>query len=125
MVWLAMQHRTESTWDYSKAALPSVGRDGLLMESIDETFTALLGQDVKNALYARMVKRRALDKEDIPERLDDFDECMQETFGRAAAVIEKSILARFYNKLGLNFSSRTYYAFPDCVDATKKTIQNL
>lgn len=125
MLWLAMQHRTESTWDYAKAVLPSVGRDGLLMESIDESFTALLGQDVKNALYAHMVKRRALDKEDIPERLDDFDECMQETFGQAAAVIERNILVRFYHKLGLNFSSRTYYAFSDCVDATKKIIQDL
>jgi hypothetical protein len=120
-----MQHRTDPTGDYTKIALPSVGRDGLLMDSIDESFTALLGQDVKNALYAYLVKRRALDRKDIPERLDDFDECMQETFGQAAVAVERNILARFYHKLGLNFSGRTDYAFSDFVDATKKSIQNL
>jgi hypothetical protein len=124
MAWLAMQHRTESSWDYAKAASPFAGRNGLLMESIDESFTALLGQDVKNALYTQMMKRRALDKEEKPGRLDDFDECMQETFGKAAEVIERNILARLYHKLGLNFSGRTDYAFPDCVDATKKIIQD-
>ncbi len=122
MAWLAMQHRTDPTKDYTKTALPSVGRDLLLMESIDDSFTALLGQGAKNALYAYLVKRRALDREDIPERLDDFDECMQETFGQAAVVIERNILARFYHKLGLNFSGRTDYAFSDFVDATKKSI---
>jgi hypothetical protein len=124
MAWLAMQHLAESTWDCAKAALPFVDRNGLL-ESIDESFTVLLGQDVKNALYAHFVRRRGLGMGDIPDRLDDFDECMQETFGRAAGVIERNILARFYDKLGLNFSSRTYFAFSDCVDATKKTIQDL
>jgi hypothetical protein len=125
MAWLTLQHRTESTWDYAKAALPFVGRDGLLMESIDESLTALLGQNAKNALYANFVKRRALDREGIPERLDDFDECMQETFGQAAVVIERNILARFYHKLGLNFSGRTDYAFSDFVHASKKRIQDL
>ena len=93
------------------------------MESIDESFTALLGQTAKNALYAYLVKTRALGREEIPERLDDFDECMQETFGQAAVVIERNILARFYDKLGLNYSGRTDYAFTDFVDATKKSIQ--
>ena len=102
-----------------------MGRDEFLMESIDESFAALLGPSVKNALYAHLVKRRALDREDIPERLDDFDECMQETFGQAAVVIERNILARFYHKLGLNPPGRTNYAFSDFVDATKKGIQDL
>jgi len=122
MLWLAMQH---STGDYERAAFPSVGGDGLLMESIDESFTALLGQNVKDALYAYLVKRRALDREDIPERLDDFDEFMHETFGQAAVVIERNILARFYDKLGLNLPGRTDYAFSDFIDATRKRIQIL
>jgi hypothetical protein len=120
-----MQARPDSTWDSARFALPSVGRDGLLIESIDESFTALLGQGVKNALYAYLVKRRALDREDIPERLDDFDECMQETFGQAALVIERNILARFYHKLGMNFSGRPDYTFSDLVNATKKSVLDL
>jgi hypothetical protein len=124
MAWLAVQNRLDSTGDYANAALAPQGRDELLMESIDESFAALLGHDVKNALYAYLVKRRALDREDIPERLDDFHECMQETFGQAAVAIEKNILARFYSKLGLNFSGRTHYSFSDFVDATKNGIQD-
>jgi len=122
MAWLAMQDRLDSTGDYTNAASPPVRRDELLMESIDESFAALLGQRVKNALYAYLVNRRALDRQDIPERLDDFHECMQETFGPAAVAIEKNILARFYSKLGLNFSGGTHYSFSDFVDVTKNGV---
>jgi len=124
MVWLAMQAKPEFTWDFAKAASPSVDRGGLLVESIDESFTALLGQNVKDAIYAHLAKR-TLDREEIPERLDEFDECLQETFGRAAPLIERNILTRYYRKLGLNFSGTRGYAFPDFVDATRKSIQAL
>ncbi|MGD0175622.1 MAG: hypothetical protein ABSC50_02215 [Candidatus Bathyarchaeia archaeon] len=120
-----MQDRLDSTGGDANAALAPVRRDELLMESIDESFAALLGHRVKNTWYAYLVNRRALDREDIPERLGDFHECMQETFGQAAVAIEKNILARFYRKLGLNFSGGTHYSFSDFVDATKNGIQDL
>ena len=43
MAWLAVQDRPNSTEDYANAALAPVGRDELLMESIDESLVALLG----------------------------------------------------------------------------------
>ncbi len=125
MAWLAVQDRPDSTGDYASAALAPVRRDELLMESIDESFADLLGHRVKNAWYAYLANRRALDREDIPERLDDFHECMQETFGPAAVAIEKNILTRFYRKLGSNFSGGTQFSFSDFADATKNGVQDM
>jgi hypothetical protein len=125
MVLLALQVRPESADDYTKFPLPHAGGDELLVESIDESFAVLLGQNAKTALYADFVRRRALVREDIPERLDDFDECMQETFGRAAAVIERSILIRFYHKLGSRFPGGMDYTFSDFVNASEKGIRDL
>ena len=120
-----MQDRLDSAGDYRKVTLQLEGTDGLLIESIDESFAALLGQGAKDALYKYLLKRRALDMEEIPERLDDFDGCLKETFGRAAEAIERNILVRFYHKLGLNFFGKTGYAFSDYVDETKKGFHDL
>jgi hypothetical protein len=80
----------------------------LLIESIDESLAALLGQAAKDAFYAHLAKRLALETGDIPEWLDDFNKYMQETFGQnAAAAIERNILTRFYYKLDLNSLRKT------------------
>lgn len=120
MAWLTMRDRLDSADDYKKVALHFENTDGLLLEAIEESFATLLGQGAKDALYKYLLKRRSLGMEEIPKRLDDFDGCLQETFGRAAEAIERNILLRFYQKLGLNFSGNTGYAFSDYVDETKK-----
>ena len=125
MAWLTMQDLLDSASDYRNLPLHFEGTAGLLVESIDESFAALLGQGAKDALYKYLMKRRALDVKEIPERLDDFDGCLQEAFGRAAEVIERNILLRFYDKLGLEFSGKTGYAFSDYVHETKKDLHDV
>lgn len=125
MVWLTMQDLLHSAGDDRNFPLHFEGTNGLLVESIDESFATLLGQGAKDALYKYLMKKRALDVKEIPERLDDFDGCLQEAFGRAAEVIERNILLRFYHKLGLEFSGKTGYAFSDYVHETRKDLHDL
>lgn len=120
-----MQGRLDSAGDPKKAQVNSEHAHGLLIESIDESFATLLGQSAKDALYQYLLKKRALDVKEIPERLGDFDVCLKETFGRAAEAMERYILIRFYIKLGLNFSGKSGYAFSDYVDETKKSFHEL
>jgi hypothetical protein len=97
----------------------------LLVESIDESFAALLGSAAKDALLRYLLMRRALDVKEIPHRMDDFEGYLREVFGRAAEAIERNILERFHHRLGVKVAGKTGYALSDNIDEKRNGVRGV
>ena len=63
----------------------------ILVESIDEAFLTL-GENSKSLLYFYLETKFAISKQDIPKRIDDFSDALEQIFGVAALQIEILIM---------------------------------
>jgi len=86
-----------------------------LLDAIDETLCLVMSEQMKEAIYALLEKYYGLRREEIPRKPDLFATCLEKIFGRAALVIEKVVLKRFYSKLGIDFKEKKDWNFKDCV----------
>ncbi len=94
--------------------------DKTLVESVDESLFSLLGESVTFALYNHFEKFYAIQRDQIPEKLDDFSMALGRTFGLPAnRAIVKKVVERLYSKLGLQFQERANYAFRDYITDAK------
>ena len=102
------------------SAVESLGE--LLVQSVDETLTDLLGKRTKEAVYDCLERNYALGREDIPDNLSKFFQLMEETFGSGSRTIAKSIIKRMFSKLDWEFVEMPGYQFTDYLDAIRKRI---
>ena len=63
----------------------------LLLESIDETIHILLGDDPMRVLFERLCNDFHLKREEIPDRLEDFEGALTFLFGSVAPVMTRAI----------------------------------
>jgi hypothetical protein len=63
----------------------------ILVESIDEAFLTL-GETAKSSMYFYLETKFAIPKQDIPKRVDDFSDALEQIFGMAARQIEILIM---------------------------------
>lgn len=70
----------------------------ILLESIDEAFLTL-GENAKSSLYVHLQAKFSIDKQDIPERVDDFSDALDKIFGLAARHIEILIMRHLNQKV--------------------------
>ncbi len=96
----------------------------MLVESVDESLTGVLGEIVRNAVYNALEKHYSIARNQIPERLNDFALGLDRSFGVVPGkTIGKVIVKRLYSKLGLTFIEKTDWRLPDYVkEARTKTI---
>ncbi len=71
----------------------------IVADSIDEVF-ASLGENAKSSIYFHLETKFNLSKEDIPNRLDEFDTALDEIFGNAGNHLEKMIIDKLREKVG-------------------------
>jgi hypothetical protein len=91
----------------------------LLLESIDESLTDLLGRRAREAVYDYLERNRQLARDEIPRRLEDFGKLLNETFGKGHKTIAKVIAKKLYSKLGWTFVEVPDYELTDYLDAVK------
>jgi hypothetical protein len=89
--------------------------DHLLVESMDEALTGLLGKRAREAVFEHLERNCLLTREEIPNRLADFFALMDETFGKGSKTIAKVIAKRLYAKLGWEYVEIPSYEFEDYV----------
>jgi hypothetical protein len=95
-----------------------------LVESIDETITALLSQAVVSALYAHLHKTHSITRDKIPYRLDALVATLEKIFGVSSSqTITKAIARKFYLKLGLEFTGNPSRTLIEYVDEAKMNLQ--
>lgn len=81
--------------------------DRLLVESLDESYAAILGEIPKKTLFDLLEKNRAITKNRIPEKLNEFTTAMDTVFGTTTSKVLESIVVKgLYSKLALTYIER-------------------
>jgi regulatory protein YycI of two-component signal transduction system YycFG len=70
----------------------------LLIEAMDQTFSKL-GVPTKHALYSFLETNYKLSKEDIPNRIEDFVNALEQIFGTSALLIEIDLMKSMQQKV--------------------------
>lgn len=74
----------------------------VLLEAIDEGFS-WLGEREKQTIYFFLEKEYNISKHDIPYRIKDFAEAIEDIFGMGAKLLEIKIMKILFTKIGYNF----------------------
>jgi hypothetical protein len=74
----------------------------ILLDAIDEALTTL-GKDVKFSVYFHLESKFAVSKQDIPDRIDDFSDALQQLFGQASKPLEILIMKCLNQKVHCNY----------------------
>jgi hypothetical protein len=73
-----------------------------LMDSVDESLSTL-GCSAKRAIYFHLERSYRVKKTEIPERIEDFANAIEDIFGDGAKLIEIQIMRKLYEKTGYDF----------------------
>ena len=87
----------------------------LLLEAIDEEFSSL-GETCKQAIYFHLENDFGLSKRDVPFRIEDFTEAIENIFGLGAKVLQIRIMKNLFRKMGYPFP---YLHDRECLEFTK------
>jgi len=74
----------------------------LLLEAIDETLSSL-GDSSKRAIYFYLERNFSIEKQDIPNKIEEFTNAIENIFGNGAKILEIQIMKRLYKNVGRNF----------------------
>lgn len=73
-----------------------------LLVAIDETFNSI-GEGCKQTIYYYLEKKYMLPKEEIPCRIEDFSESIEQIFGLGEKILKIRIMNNVYQKIELPF----------------------
>ena len=96
----------------------------LMVESIDETITDLLGRTVVDALYTHLQTNYSISRNEVPYRLDTLFTVLKKIFGASSLTLSKAIARKFYLKLGLEFTDNPTHTLPEYVDEAKMKLES-
>ncbi len=92
----------------------------VLLEAIDESLS-VLGDEPRRAVYQYLATIGSLQREDIPDRLEDFAQGMKKALGGASSVLRKIILKKLFQKIGSTLKESQDLDFVDYVkDAERR-----
>lgn len=97
------------------------GFNDALVESIDETISALLSQEVLDAMYAHIEKVHSISKDKVPDRLETLISTLEKTFGAAGSkTISNAVAKKLYTKLQLPFADLHGNPGPTLIEYVEK-----
>ena len=70
----------------------------ILLQAIDEAFSTLSNGN-NQAIYNHLESAFKIKKQEIPNKLTEFTDAIEQTFGLAAGLIEISIMAKLHEKV--------------------------
>jgi hypothetical protein len=71
----------------------------LFLESIDECLSSI-GEECKKSIYFQLEIEYKLNKREIPFRIKDFSEAIENIFGLGAKILEIRMLKTLFKKIG-------------------------
>jgi hypothetical protein len=81
----------------------------LLLESIEETVRGVLGELPVQALYDALEKKEQIKRDDIPQRLEDFQNALPRLLGAGSPVIIRMMTRNLYRKFEIPYRQETGY----------------
>jgi hypothetical protein len=77
----------------------STAFDKLLLRAIDEALNSL-GKSVRQSIYFHMKNKFSINRNEIPENLQKFQEGLEKIFGTGARFIESLIIKNLHTRIG-------------------------
>jgi hypothetical protein len=74
--------------------------DEIMLEAIDEALS-VCGEKPKSAFYLHLEKALKLPKREIPARIDEFSNALEDIFGLGSRYLEILIMKNLYSKIGV------------------------
>jgi hypothetical protein len=98
-----------------------VSFDDLLLHAIDEALNSL-GESVRQSIYFHIENKFSIARNEIPEKLQQFQMGLKEIFGVGAQVIEIQIMKNLHTKIGCPRVAvkNKKLEFTEYVDASKQ-----
>jgi hypothetical protein len=98
-----------------------IGFEKLLQEAIDEGFS-MLGESAKKAIYFHLEKIYKMNRRDIPVRIEEFINAIEEIFGTGAKILEIQIMKCLFKKVNLKLTnySEQKLTFKEYIAALKR-----
>jgi hypothetical protein len=93
----------------------------ILLAAVEESLSSL-GRSPKQAILFHLEESFNIKKEHIPDNVTEFAKALEKIFGPGALYLEKLILKRLYEKLGLEFEDIDSEDFLECVDRVKRRL---
>jgi hypothetical protein len=97
--------------------------DRILLSAVDEGL-CLLGDSPKQAILFHLESSFQIKEENIPSNLTEFKKALEGIFGPGAVYLEKAIVRRLHEKLGLKFEEDRKRDFLECVEIARSRIVN-
>lgn len=101
--------------------MPQNNFSKLLLAAVDESLSSL-GDSPKQAILFHLEESFKIKKENIPANLTEFANALEKIFGPGASYLEKLIVKRLHEKLGLEFDDAESRDFLEYVDDVKKRL---
>ena len=99
--------------------MPQNNFSEILLAAVEESLSSL-GDSPKQAILFHLEASFKIKKEHIPENITEFAKALEKIFGSGALYLEKLIVKRLYEKLGLEFEDVESRNFLERVDNVKK-----
>lgn len=95
-----------------------------LLDAVDSAFSSL-GDSAKQSIYYHLDNKFKLSKNDIPCRIEDFEDGMEKIFGAGTRFLEVLIMKQLYEKLGtqvnvIKWDESKDFKFVDYVKAAEQ-----
>lgn len=95
----------------------------ILLEALDSALSSL-GDSAKQSIYFHLENRFKITKDEIPRRLDDFDEGLEKIFGPGTRYLEILIMKKLHEKAkpkggAVKLDEKKELKFIDYVKATE------
>jgi hypothetical protein len=92
----------------------------LLLASLHDVIREVLGERPLKAVFSSLETSFHIKREEIPERLEDFQKALAELFGNGAPVIARAVARRLCRRLGITYYERADYDFKMYVEDCKR-----
>jgi hypothetical protein len=97
----------------------------LFLEAVDDAFSSL-GDSARQSIYFHLETRFGMPRDEIPNRLEDFENGLEKIFGAGTKFLEILIMKRLYEMMepkrrNMKWNDDNEFKFIDYVKATEQT----
>jgi len=98
----------------------------LFLESVDSAFSSL-GESAKQSIFFHLESEFKIARDEIPCRLEDFDNGLEKIFGTGSRFLEVLIMKNLYERIGgegkiLKWDEGKEFRFVDYVKAAQRNL---
>ena len=94
----------------------------VLLDCVDEGLS-VLGSEPRQAVYQYLATSHSLERDQIPDKVDEFAAGLKKALGGASRVIERLILKRLFLRIGSTFRETAELEFADYVRDAKRRFE--